>query len=180
MSSIVSMPDAQAHQVRGHAGGDLLRLVELGVRGRRRMDGQAPDVADVGQVAEQLESLDEAAAGLDAALDAEGQDGAAALGEVALLPLVPRARLEARVGHPAHLVPALEPLRHLGGVVHVALHAQAQRLQPLEEQERVERGDGRPGVAQVLQAGLEHEARREERLGQLRRRPARGSSGRAR
>ena len=52
---------------------------ELAVRRRGRVDHQAAHVADVGHVAVQLERLDEALAGLDAALDLEGQHGAGAL-----------------------------------------------------------------------------------------------------
>ena len=75
--------DGQADQVGGDAGGGLLGLGQLRVGGRRRVDGQAADVADVGQVAEQLEPLDEAPARLLAALDAEGEDRAATSREVA-------------------------------------------------------------------------------------------------
>ena len=118
-------------------------------------------------MAEELEALDEATARLGAALDPEGQDGTPAPGQVLLLAGVPRARLETGVGDPRHLVTRLEPRGHRGGVLHVTLHAQTEGLHTLEEQERVEGGDGRSEVAQVLQAGLQHEPRREQGLGEL-------------
>jgi len=49
----------------------------------------------------------------------------------------------------------------------MALHAQAEGLDPLEEQEGIEGGDGCTDVGQVLEAGLQHEAGREEGLGEL-------------
>jgi hypothetical protein len=64
-------PDRQAHRVRGHAGGRELLLRELRVGGRGVVDRQRLRVADVRQVAEQLESLDEGAARVEAALHAE-------------------------------------------------------------------------------------------------------------
>ena len=82
--------------------------------------------------------------------------------------LVPLARLEARERDPLDLVARLEPLGDGLRVLRVALHAQAQRLEPLEEQERVERRDRGADVALVLQPGLEDVLRGPQRLGQLR------------
>ena len=44
---------------------------------------------------------------------------------------------------------------HRLGVGIVSLHPQAQGLQTLQEQERVERADGRANVAQQLHAGFD-------------------------
>ena len=63
--------DRDPHHVLRHAGRELLRLVELAMRRRRRMDDERSRVADVGEVAHQLRRLDEADAGGEAALDAE-------------------------------------------------------------------------------------------------------------
>ena len=54
------------------------------------MDDQRLGVADVGQQAEDLDVVDELAAGLDAALDAERHDAAEAALEVLLGQLVGR------------------------------------------------------------------------------------------
>ena len=54
------------------------------------MDDQRLGVADVGEQAEDLDVVDEPAAGLDAALDPERHDPAEAAGEVALGQLVRR------------------------------------------------------------------------------------------
>ena len=73
---------------------------------------------------------------------------------------LPLARLQARVRDPLDLVAPLEPLRHGERVLRMPFHPQAQRLQTLQEQERIERSDRRADVAQVLQAALQHEHRR--------------------
>ena len=64
-------PDRQAHRVLGDARQLELGRVELGVGGARGVDGERLRVADVRQVAEELEPLDEAPAGLPPALDPE-------------------------------------------------------------------------------------------------------------
>ena len=57
------------------------------------------------------------------------------LGEYFSALVVPLARLQAGVRDPLHLAARLEPLRDRERVLRVTLHADAQRLQPLEEQE---------------------------------------------
>ena len=130
--------------------------VELAVRRARGVDREAAHVADVGEVAEQLEAVDEVPARLDAALELEREDRALARwAGTSSARVVPLARLQARVRDPLDLVARLEPLRDRERVLRVPLHAQAQRLQALEEQERVERRDRGAEVALVLQPALE-------------------------
>ena len=64
-------------------------VAELLVRRGRRMDHQALRVADVGQVAPELERFDEAASGIASAAQAEGEDRARVGGCV---PMRPRTR----------------------------------------------------------------------------------------
>ena len=139
-------------------------LGQLGVGGRRGVDRQATDVADVGEVAEQLETLDEAAPRLGSALDAEGEDRAAAIRQVLDLAGVPRARLEAGIAHPLDLVAGLAATLRRPGRCDVALHAHAQGLETLQEEERVQGGDGGADVAQVLEASFQDVLGRAERL----------------
>jgi hypothetical protein len=69
------------------------------------VDHEAAHVADVRDVAVQLEPADEALPGLAAALDDERDDAAEALAAAVLLgALVPRARLETGVVDALHLV----------------------------------------------------------------------------
>ena len=75
--------DREPHHVRAGARLDLLRVGELAVRRRGRVDDQRARVADIGEVREQLQVGDELDAGLVAALEAEGEHGAGALRHVA-------------------------------------------------------------------------------------------------
>ncbi len=88
MSSLSSIP-IDSRTTSGPAPAcDLLRVGELAVRGRGRMDDQRAGVADIGEVREQLDVGDELDAGVVAALEAEGEHRARALRHVFL-----RARL---------------------------------------------------------------------------------------
>ena len=66
----------EAHEVGRDAGGGLLVGDELLVGGGGRVDREAAHVAHVGEVAVQLERVDELLARLEPALDAERDDGA--------------------------------------------------------------------------------------------------------
>ena len=68
--------DRQAHVALGHARGELLLGQELRVGRRRRMDGERACVADVGDVVEELQRVDEFAPRLLAALDLEADQAA--------------------------------------------------------------------------------------------------------
>src|SRR4051812_43146043 len=72
--------DGEADEAGRDAGRQLLLGGELGVRGRGRVDHQAPHVTDVGHVAVQLEGLDEALARLAATVQLEGEYPPAPLG----------------------------------------------------------------------------------------------------
>ena len=56
------------------------------MRGGRRMDHQALGIADIGQVREQLQSFDEAAAGFEAAADSERKNASGAAAEDSVAP----------------------------------------------------------------------------------------------
>ena len=60
--------DGQPHVARRDAGGELLLGIELLMCSRGRMDRQRACIADIGDVIDELERVDEPAAGLDAAL----------------------------------------------------------------------------------------------------------------
>ena len=128
------------------------------------MDDQRLRVADVGQQAEDLDAVDEPATGLDAAPDAERHDAAEAALQVAGRLAVRGMALETRVAHPGDSVVALQPAGDRERVLAVALDPQRERLEALEEEERVERAQRRTDVAQALDAELEDERERPERL----------------
>ena len=81
------------------------------------MNHQALGVADVGQVREQLDRVDELLAGFQAALDAEADDAAEAFLEVFRGDFVARIVGQAGIGHPGHQRMALEELRDRERVV---------------------------------------------------------------
>jgi len=70
----------EADQSGRDASGELLFRRQLAVRRRRRMDDQTAHVTDVGDVAVQLQALDEPLAGLEPTRDLERQHGPAPLG----------------------------------------------------------------------------------------------------
>ena len=55
-----SMPPARPDIVLRHARGQLFRGIELGMGGRCRVDREAARVANIGDVIEQLQGVDEA------------------------------------------------------------------------------------------------------------------------
>ena len=114
-------------------------------------------------------------AGRRAALDAECQDRAVPARQAPLATRGTGALGETRVGHPADLVARGEELGDRLGVARVALDAQAQRLEALEEQERVEGRQRRTDVRAARPGPWR--CRRRDRARPTRR--PRGSRGRA-
>ncbi|KAB8760612.1 hypothetical protein FH972_026604 [Carpinus fangiana] len=140
--------DADADQVGGDAGVGLLLVGQLLVGGGPGVDGQTLGVADVGQVGDELEAVDDLRAGGLAALDAKGEHAAEAAGEVLLGQGVRGVRLEAGVRDPRDVLVLLEPLGQGDGVAGVALAAQAERL---GAEQQLLGGEGVQGGAQVAQ-----------------------------
>src|SRR5208282_4707596 len=79
--------DGETHIAVGYAGCVQLMRVELRMRGGGGMDRQAARVADVGDVIEHLQRVDEAAAGFAAAGEFEADETAQAALEIARGPL---------------------------------------------------------------------------------------------
>src|SRR5215471_21184567 len=105
--------------------------------GRRRMDGEAARIADIGDVVEELEGVDEAPSGFLAARELEAQEPAQATLHVSLGPALllagPKARMD-DAGDPGLL---LQPVDHGPGVARMLADAQREGLQPLQEEEGV-------------------------------------------
>ena len=95
------------------------------------MDHQALGIADIGQVREELQRIDEAASGFQAALDAEGQNAPGAERQIALRQRVIAAGGQSGIVHPGHVIGLLQKLRHGQRVARVRFHAQLQRLESL-------------------------------------------------
>jgi hypothetical protein len=112
------------------------------------MDDERAGVADIGEMREQLHVRDQLDAGLVAALEAEGEHRTRALGQVLAREGVVAVARQSGIAHPGHLVVGAEPLRDRKRVVAVTLDAQRQRLDAGQDQERIERRQRWPDVAQ--------------------------------
>ncbi len=91
---------------------------------------------------------------LRAALYLKGEYGPRALGEVTLVQFVIRAVRERRVAEALHLGMVLEVVEYFQRVLDVPLHAQRERFQSLQEQERVEGAQGGTRVPQKRDRAL--------------------------
>ena len=136
------------------------------MRRRGRVQDQAARVADVGEMREQLARLDHANARLVAAIDAEGEDRAGALGQVLLGQCVVRVGRQPGVRHPGDLGVRGEPFGDRLGVGAMALHAERQGLDALQQKIGVHRRQCRPEVAKCYGARLHGEAEVAEGLGE--------------
>ena len=131
------------------------------------MNDQALGVAQVRQVREDLHVVDQLAPRCRAALDAERQDRPLPLRQILLRDVVVGARFQSRVLHPRDRRLPSQPLGHRHGVAAVRLHAEFERLDSLNEEERVERADAGSEIAQTLHARLNDVGQRPEHLGEL-------------
>ena len=118
------------------------------------MDHEALHVGHVGEQAEELQALGELLGALGVTLELEGEDRRGAVGIELVVELLGVAAGEARVVDALHLGATVQELDHLERVLHVALDAQGQRLEALEQDERVERGERGALVAKEGGAGL--------------------------
>jgi hypothetical protein len=161
-------PDGKPDHFGPHATGGEFLFGELLVRGRGRMDDQAAHVADIGQVREKMERLDEALAiftHLRAfALEAEGENGARSLRQIFLRERVIGMAGQAGVGNPGDVFVLLQVAGDLLRVADVAIHAQRKRFQPLNEQERIHGRDAGADIADGFGARLHEEAIVAERV----------------
>ncbi len=128
------------------------------------MDDEGFRVADVREEAEQLHVVDKPLACLQSAVDAEAENRTEAARVVPLRQVVRRVVWQAGITHPAHVWVVHQEVCYLQRVLAVALHAQVERLQSLEEQERVERREGGAEVAEQLNACLDDVRHRPKRL----------------
>lgn len=142
--------NAEADHLRGDATRLLLLGVHLGVGGGGRVDGKRASIADVGDVADELQAVDELLTRLGrvGGLEAEHDHRATLALEVLLSLGVLGVILETGVLDPGNLWVFLEVLSHLHRVLAVSLHAEGQGLDALEEDPGVIGGDGRAEVAQ--------------------------------
>ena len=99
-----------------------------------------------------------------AALDAETEDRPHAFAQVLLPQFVAGMRRQARIVDPRHQRVRLQMPGQRQGVLTVPRHPQMQRLQPLQEEEAVERADRPAQVAEPVRAAGEDVAQLPHRV----------------
>src|SRR6202008_522035 len=91
--------DREADVIVGDAGLRLLFGAELRMRRSRGMDRKRARIADIGDVVEHLQRLDEAAARLAPAVELEADETAVASAEIGIRPALGRGAEHARIDH---------------------------------------------------------------------------------
>ena len=108
--------------VRPRAGGRRLFLGQLAVRRRGRVQDEAPRVADIGEMAQQLTTVDQRDTGVIATFEAKSENTAGAFRHVAFSKRVIFAGFKARVRDPIDCRMAFEIGRDFEGILAVPLH----------------------------------------------------------
>ena len=114
-------------------------------------------VADIGQMAHHPQELDEFLARRTAALDAERDDRPRAARQQPLRKLMVGMIFQRRMQHPVDCLVGGQRFEHCERVAHVALHAHTQRLDALQQLERVGRRQAGAKIAQTFRAGTHDE-----------------------
>ena len=102
------------------------------------MQDQRAGIADVGEMADDLDALDKRHAGLESTLQPEGEDRARAPGQIFLRQRPVGAGLQAGMGNPAHGGMLFKPLGHRQRIDDLALHAQREGLDSQQRQPGIE------------------------------------------
>src|SRR5512138_3717449 len=118
---------------------ELLLFGELRVRCRRRVNGEAARVADVGDMIVKLQRVDELAACVLAAGQLKADQPAELALEVPVGAFAMDALLLRRMNDPLDLLSRAQEIDHRLSVLAVLMHTQCKRLQSLDDEEGVER-----------------------------------------
>ena len=121
------------------------------------MARQGAGIANVHQAQDQLQGVDESRPGFLAALDPEAENAGRAAVHIFLCQRIVRAFRQAGVVHPVDLGVVTQELGHLLGVFTVAVHAQRQGFNALQDQEGIHGAQGRTGVTQRCHSGTADE-----------------------
>src|SRR6185369_14570424 len=141
-------PDRQAHVTVRNAGGELLFFGELRVRRRRRMDGETPRVANIGDMIVKLQRINELAPCLFAASQLEADQPAEMALEVPVGALAVDALLLRWMYDPLDFLSCAQEIDNGLSVLAVLDHAQCKRFQTLNDQKCIEWRQRRAEIAQ--------------------------------
>ena len=129
------------------------------------MNDQTLHISDVGQQRKDLEGIDELPGFVLTALDLEGENRAASVGEVLLIEFVVVVTLERRMIHTCYFRMILQEVHHRQSVLYVALDAQAQSLHTLQQDERIEGRNGSTRIAKHHRTDASHKGCRPSHIG---------------
>jgi hypothetical protein len=144
-------------QVLGDTRGGLLLVGELLVGGGGGVDNEGLRITNVRQVGSQLQAVNNGNTSLFAALNTEREHTTESALEVLLGQLVAGVALETRVGHPRNALVLLEPPGQSQRVGGVALNAQAEGLETLDQLEGAEGVQAAADVTQDLDTHADRE-----------------------
>ena len=140
------------------AGRDILLgkllVVQLTMRGRSGVDDETLHIRHIRKQREHLQAVAEFLRRLPAALHLDGEDGRAAVRKITLIERMIRMIDQGRMVDLIYLRMTVKELDHLCRVECVALKAQGQRFKTLQQQEAVERGNARAGIAKQHAADI--------------------------
>src|ERR1700739_2396666 len=128
------------------------------------MNDERLGIADVGHEREKFQRIDELFAGLVSAFDTEGDERALAVGQVFPGALVVGAGLEAGIVDPIHAGMLLKVAGDSEGILRVALEAQVERLNALQQEECAVWRQSGTCIAQTLNSGFQDEGERTKRF----------------
>ena len=131
------------------------------------MDDQRLGIAHIGEMRGKAQRLDEFAARLAPALDSEGDHRTGALWEQALGQAIIGMLRQSGIGDPGDGRIGFQRRRHRHGIGDMALHAQRQGLDTLQQLEGVHRAHAGAEIAQALDARAGDEGLGAELLGEV-------------
>src|SRR5580704_3210585 len=139
--NVVNMfdPDAQPNHLRLHADLCLLFRRELPMRRRGWMACQRFGIAHVHHPFEQSKRIEALAARFKSAFDAERQQRHSVVAQIFFRHRIQRAIRKSRVAHPLDHPVIAQKFRDATRILHMPLDAQGHCLEPLQQQESVER-----------------------------------------
>ena len=153
MSADNSMPTDSRTSSSPIACGLELGSIHLLMGGAGGVNHQRLGVTDIGEMADHAKRLDELPAGGTTALDAEADDRARAARQQRLREFVVGVVRQRGMQHPFDRLVRGQGLQHHVGIGDVAVHANAERLDALQQLKRIGRRQARAEVAQALGAG---------------------------
>lgn len=140
-------------------------FAELAVGSGSRVDHKALDIRYICQQGEDLQTVDEFVGLRLTAFDLKGKDGTASVGEIALIQSVVGIVGQGRMVDCLHLRMVLQKFHHLFCVLRMALEAQGQGLDALEQQKRSKGGNGSAGIPEQDRPDIGYKGGRAGSLG---------------